>query len=415
MTAAVGDQASIDPGDAVFDDRLPFELPPGNGWRWAAFALGGFALVALLAWLVAAWSVAHPPASPPHEVAIPGVEALPSWVRGWSHWDAGWYDRISRDGYTYHASEQSSVAFFPLYPLLVHLAGYVVPGWSTFARGATLTAVFGLVAAGLFFAWCRTRMSPPAATTAVLLLAVYPYSIYLFGAVYADALLLACALAAFVLLERGHVAWATIAAVACSAARPVGVLIVVAVAVRHCELRSAVDAGGRWGKRASSVLIGAVGASGFGLYSLYLWWRFGDPFAFATTQQAPGWDQGPGLHTWLKVGFFEELGRSPFSSAALGLVLQASVALLMLATAPAVARRFGHAYGLLVALVVLLPLVASKDFQGTGRYVLPAFPVFALLGDCLDRHPAARVVVLGAGLVAVLLFASWFAKGNYLA
>jgi hypothetical protein len=245
---------------------------------------------------------------------------------------------------------------------------------------------------------------------------VYPYSIYLFGAVYADALLLVCALASFVLLERGRVGWATAAAVACSAARPSGLLVVIALAVRHWELGGTqYGADARWPRRAGSMAIGVLGASGFLLYVAYLWRRFGDPFAFATTQQAAGWDQGPGWRTWLKVPFFEELGRSPVSAASLGLILQVGIALSMLAAVPVVARRFGAAYGLLVASVVLLPMVASKDFQGTGRYVLPAFPVFALVGERLDRHPTARVVVLAGGLVVVLLFASWFAKGNYLA
>ena len=47
------------------------------------------------------------------------------------------------------------------------------------------------------------------ATTAVLLLAVFPYSIFLYGPVYADALFLAGVLASFVLLERERVLAAT--------------------------------------------------------------------------------------------------------------------------------------------------------------------------------------------------------------
>ncbi len=34
-------------------------------------------------------------------------------------WDSGWYWTIARHGYRYNAGGQSSIAFFPLYPLLM--------------------------------------------------------------------------------------------------------------------------------------------------------------------------------------------------------------------------------------------------------------------------------------------------------
>jgi hypothetical protein len=67
---------------------------------------------------------------------------------------------------------------------------------------------------------------------------------------------------------------------------------------------------------------------------------------------------------------------------------------------------------LLAAMVTL----GSKDFQGAGRYLIPAMvPVVALASGFLSRHRVVRVVVIGAGFVLLGYYASWFAKGNYLA
>jgi len=46
---------------------------------------------------------------------------------GWTRWDAGWYSSIVRQGYTYNPVDHTgSVAFFPLYPIVVRLASVVV-------------------------------------------------------------------------------------------------------------------------------------------------------------------------------------------------------------------------------------------------------------------------------------------------
>ena len=67
-------------------------------------------------------------------------------------------------------------------------------------------------------------------------------------------------------------------------------------------------------------------------------------------------------------------------------------------------RLFGWGYLAFAAVVLLIPLLGTKDFMGTGRYVLVAFPVIAAAGDFLAgvRHRWVRVAVLG--VCAALLF-----------
>ncbi|CAN5549875.1 hypothetical protein BH23CHL2_BH23CHL2_00910 [soil metagenome] len=48
-------------------------------------------------------------------------------------WDSGWYLTIASEGYSYDPSYPSSVAFFPLFPLLIRLVDTVLPGSNVFA------------------------------------------------------------------------------------------------------------------------------------------------------------------------------------------------------------------------------------------------------------------------------------------
>ena len=103
-------------------------------------------------------------------------------------WDANWYREIIRHGYRYYPGVQSSVAYFPAYPVTVVAIAWAFPGVP--AAAITVTVLSGLGAAVLFHRWCSERMSPAAATTALLVLLVYPYAWYLYGAVYSDAFFL---------------------------------------------------------------------------------------------------------------------------------------------------------------------------------------------------------------------------------
>ena len=44
---------------------------------------------------------------------------MPGWLAGWCQGDGGWYLRIAESGYFYTPGRQSSVAFFPVFPMLL--------------------------------------------------------------------------------------------------------------------------------------------------------------------------------------------------------------------------------------------------------------------------------------------------------
>ena len=353
----------------------------------------------------------------PHLPEVSGPELAPrftgpSWLAGWAQWDSGWYHRIAADGYSFVVGQQSTVAFFPAYPLVVRAASTVVN--DVYVAGIVVTLAAGLTVATLLLTWLRTRLSPVAAWTALLAFLLFPYAFYLYGVVYADALFVAALLGAFLLLESDRPLLAGLAGAVATAARPVGVVLVLALAVRALERRGAFEGDGLvdW-RRARWADVGVLASVlGLGAWCVYLWSRFGDPLAFASAQAA--WDQGAGPETWLKFQFFRDVAdlRSPRAWALFMAhpVLTVGAAFLL----PRVFRRFGLGYGVYATLLIGLSALSTKNFFGMARYLLAAFPVFAVLGEVLVERPALRRVVLPASAAGLVVLTAIFGTGYYL-
>jgi len=270
----------------------------------------------------------------------------------------------------------------------------------------------------------------------VACLVLYPYGWFLFGAGYADALFLAAALGAFLLVEHDHPVLAGLVGAVATATRPIGLAVVAGLLLRVIERRGglparppvAPGAPTTAGSIATHMGVPArinvrvmrrgdlgvlLAPGGLIAFSAYLWARFGDPFAFSTAQAA--WDQAEGPRTWFKVVFGYQILHGADAGYRTGLVIQALVTLIALAAVPLVARRFGAAYGSYTLLAVALGAIATKDFQGMGRYMLAAFPLFALAGTLLAVHTRRlqlTVFVTAAALLAVGTFG--FARSWYL-
>ncbi len=353
-----------------------------------------------------------PEASGPH---LAPAFTGPSWLAGWAQWDSGWYHEIASKGYSFVAGEQSSVAFFPAYPLVVRGAQVVAD--DTYVAGILVTLLAGIAVAALLAVWLRSRLSPPAAWAALLAFLLYPYAFYLYGVVYADALFIAALLGAFLLLEMDRPLLAGLAGAVATAARPLGVVLVVGLAVRALERRGAIRLTGRrigvdWSRarRADAgVLVAGLGLVG---WCLYLWVRFDDPFAFATAQSA--WHQGAGPETWLKFQFFRDV--ADLSSPRAWILFMAHPVLTVAAAClvPRVFRRFGPGYGVYTALLIGLSALSTKNFFGMARYLLAAFPVFAVLGELLAERPGFRRVLLPASGVGLVVLTAVFGTGYYL-
>ena len=330
------------------------------------------------------------------------------WLQGWAQWDSGWYAAIARGGYGYVKGKQSTIAFFPAYPLTMRAVAVVLG--NAYAAGFAVTLVSGAVATRLLFEWMRARLSRQATWAALGLLLVYPYAFFLYGAVYPTAFFVMTLLGAFLLLEHDHPWLAGLAGAVATAARPTAVILVVALAVRAYERRrQAGDGRPVW--RDAGVLLSGLGIAGF---CLYQWRRFDDPFAFVTVQEA--WDQQSGLRTWLKFRFFEDLGTLPDRHilGSLSYLAHPVLTFAALALVPRVYRRFGYGYGTYALLAVLVPALSTKNFFGMGRYLIAAFPIFAVAGELLAERPKLAKIVYPVAALGLVALTAAYSQAVYL-
>lgn len=202
-------------------------------------------------------------------------------------YDAGWYWFIAEQGY----AKPTAWAFYPLWPLLVHVCS---PG-----SGAVTTATQVLLATALFVASValyfthpeRHELLAPKTRLGWLFFALAPAA-YVFHTGHTESLFLLLSLSAFALVARGRWVLAACVAGLCALTRNQGVFVAIAVA-----LWSARDAPPS--RRALRfVAAGLIGAGFFALYPLYQYLTAGDPLLFLHAQSA--WSHATGLHDVLQ-------------------------------------------------------------------------------------------------------------------
>jgi|SRR3990172_9411221 len=333
------------------------------------------------------------------------------------HWDAEWFLEIARNGY-----DETSAAFFPLYPALVSLLG------SSLVWGTLLS----LVAAG-FGAWfvseiARERLGASGARDTVLVLALFPTA-FVFTSVYSDGLFLMLSAASFLAAQRGRPWLAGLAGGLAVATRVMGLALLPALVYLLWPRRRS-DA---WRLLPLLLLPFALG-----LYALYLDREVGDAFAF-TDAQASGWERelaflGPLGGLWMAIeagghGALELLRDLPRTGAAgsgysqpLKVSFWNAAHLLLLVPIAWLTwvawRKLGPALGLYaVATLVVILSVPSEGFPlvSMPRFVLTDFPVLMALAAVIQDRPSLRTTVLvGLGAVSAAAGVA-FARGVWVA
>ena len=195
-------------GRPALSDRLP------RAWLFPLLVFAATWVLILAAWRVsdAAYGQGHP------------------WTWHFLFKDASWYLRIAEHGYAaklqppWNGPDAGRAAFFPLFPLLIHLAGYLTGGNYAIA-GLAVSVVCGAASAlGVWAVAARVR-GRWVADYAVMLYCVFPGAMT-FGMLYSEPL--AVALSAAVLLALLDRRWllAGILGAACTAERPTLIIFV---------------------------------------------------------------------------------------------------------------------------------------------------------------------------------------------
>lgn len=356
-------------------------------------------------------------------VFIANVVSEPGLVRGFTlpfstpkfaelfiAWDSGWYWDIALRGYYFRPDGQSSVAFFPLYPMLMRAVA------APFGGGAGATWVAGIVIALIAYVLAliaihrlteRIFHSREAARRTVLYVAVFPWSLFMVR-VYTESVFLLTTVLAVSCAVRGRWWQAGVWGALATLTRPNGALIAVPLFV--------LAFGGKPTLRefTSRVVALAPIPAALAGFSAYVHALSGDPLSWMTAQSE--WGYSVGHRPWQQLqrlindfianGPYDYLLLSPSASIEL---LHGGTALLCLALTPWIFKRLGIAMGAYVLISLLVPL-SSNALEGLGRYVSVLFPAFMLVGTSVTSprlHDAILIVSLVFQTLLTWLFVTW--------
>lgn len=323
-------------------------------------------------------------------------------------WDSGWYFDIASRGYYYTPDGQSSVPFFPLYPLLMRALATPFGGsdaavWMAGIVVSNAAFLGGLIA--LHRLTERLLNDRQIARRTVLYVSVFPFSFFL-TRVYPSGLFFLLVVLAVAAADGSRWPLAGLLGGLAAITRPHGMLIGIPLGLM------ALQGGGARDKLTRMLWLLPVPLA-VAAYSLYVYRLAGDPFAWLSSQQQwgfslghPPWQQVLSVATRLEreglYDYFLATDDAPFR------FFHASAALFLLAMTPAVFRTLGAPLGVWVLVSVLIPLSANA-LEGIGRYGAALFPVFMVLGAIRSSRAHEALLIVWSLFLALFLalFVTW--------
>lgn len=389
-------------------------------YRWLLHPLAAFLSTRLFIWLAAYLGevIFNLPAIEGHYHAMPDNVFWDIWGR----WDSAFYMSIAAEGYRYIIGEQSNVAFFPVYPLLVSAVTPLV-GNSALIAGVIVSHVCLFFALVYLYRLTAFEFGDNAtATRAVYYTASFPTAFF-FSAVYTESTFILFSIATFYYARQGLWSMAALMGLITSAARIVGVVVFGVVMLEwmraHGWTISTLYRKEAWlnlwrGLRSdwSSVLVICLIPLGLLSYMTFLYFRIGDPIAFWSVQSAWGRENlGPLAILWRD---FQIMINQDYLRGHIWWVLNIDIAsfLLAIATSIAIWRKLGESYAIYTLLGVIIP--GSSGTGSMARYILVLFPIFMMLAYWGRNATLDRILQIGFAIFLGLftaVFVNWIFVG----
>lgn len=322
-------------------------------------------------------------------------------INMWSRWDAGWYLSIARQGYAYNPGEQSSVAFFPLYPMLMRLVAVLLgrqDGGGMLIAGILVSNVSLLIALIYLVKLLREDLDAATTSRSVFYLLIFPTSFFL-SAVYTELLFLMLTVAAFYHARREQWWAAGLVGGLAALTRPPGILLLAPLVYEYLVCC-------RFDARRVRPDVAAIALvpAGMGIYIAYLYWRFHSGLIFLQAQSA--WCRKP-MAPWELLNDYISMPLEWHAPSHSFLDLSFTVLIGIL-----VARCWGRlrtSYALYIS-VCFGVMLCSGTLGSIMRFGIDFFPIFmilALAGRSPSFDRAYTISALGLGAFLMSLFANW--------
>jgi hypothetical protein len=335
----------------------------------------------------------------------------------WYHFDAIVYAIVADRGY----SSTPYVAFFPLWPLLIHFGGLLL-GHSLFSDylvGLLLANICFFFALVLLYCLLCEDFEASLAKKALFYLAFYPYALFFFLG-YTESFFLLLSVAMFLLLRRGKTLdWWFAGGIGFLAAltRSTGVLLSIPyliMYVRHFWIAEKRDQT-RWLQKIGALVPIILFPMGIVAYIIYLGYTIGNPFIFQVEEASHFHRHFTWI--WMTSGYIVKLLLTYplFSYDFVRNLLEFAFTIFPIVALAWAWKRLPLQYSLYALAVMLFslsfPLATIHPLTSQQRYMIVLFPlfvIFALWGKNPRFHQF--YVSIGPALLAVttILFISHY-------
>jgi hypothetical protein len=364
-------------------------------------------------------------------------------VAPYARWDAVWFLDIAHVGYP--TSYAPRTAFFPLYPVLLNVGGFVLR--SPLIAGLVISTACAFVGAMIVHRLTDRELGRPAAGAAVWVLLAFPGSLWL-TAVYSEGLFLLLSAGCLLAARDRRWAIAGVLGALAAATRSAGVVLVVPILVmawdaHRQDLLAARRRDPREGPPPAEpsapprwAPLAAAAAVPLGLIVFVVGLVLAGHEWTASFDQQREWGRdtvgpiagvvravtaaGEGLAQLLGVG--DGTGASTPGAEWMNPLLLVFLALAIAALVGA-ARRLPPAYAAYVGCALVLPLSApavggGEPLMSLPRFLGVLFPLAMWTGWWLTRGPRRRerqVVLLVVGLGLLAVFSTLTARWSFVA
>jgi hypothetical protein len=408
VTASVADRHRDEPSGAASR-----RLHGARDWLPALTYSAGVYLVVRVALLLlgaAAWGLTSERASVAPDGSVPALtNGWHNAITGWNKQDSLWFLQIAQHGYSVH---NASAAFYPAYPALIRVVGFLCLGHLYLAAYLVSNAAL-LAALVILYRLTAREYDEATARRAVLYLCVFPTAFFLFDT-YSEAVFLLSAVAAVALARSGRWGWAGLVGIVATLTRSAGVAVVLALAAEAVhqaieERRGAQPARAtRLGLMPRTVLrlgASALPLAGLGGYLLFWQLRYHDWYRPIRLENS-NWGRvftTPWQTLWHGLTMAVQYGPAgntgwwtlDFVLVAMGIVLAVWVTVR--------ARPVYAVYAWASILLFLCAEWPGRPLASDPRYMVTIFPLMWALAR-LGHRPGVHQAVLGvsaAGLAVV--------------
>lgn len=308
----------------------------------------------------------------------------------WATWDAPHYFKLATEGYK---AGEPQCAFYPLWPGLLAVVTKLT-GMDVVLAGLLLANVFAVAAAVVFHRFAELKFGPTVAGYALILLLVFPGSLFLNFA-YTEALFLLLLMGLVLGLEERRLWLVALCAALLPLCRASGQFVLLPLAFMAWRRRD----------RASMTAVVSL-VAGVAAYYGIMWALTGN--AFEGVQAQKHWSQNTGLSGKLWLRPFESLQALPAVTGFhnyKGSFLDRFWFLLLSLLLWPVWKRDREAFWWVVASAILPGLFNS--FGSLTRYVSVAWPLFLFGGVWLAKERSWKGEALLLGCLALHLWLTW--------